>query len=209
MNRYRRGKIGPSAALMAAMVAIVLLAACGSGSGGGTKPPVVGGITVYPGSATYLQNATAQFTAYSGPAIVSATWSVLSGTGTISSSGLFTAPGTSETDTIQAVSGSNASPAITINVLATQPVAVTPAAVAVPAGATQQFTNTAGCASTTWSVTASALANPGTITNGATNCGLYTAPLSPPRQRHRHNHRHVRRKLWNFHRDDSILERLR
>src|SRR5580704_11802761 len=170
MNRYRRGKIGPSAALIAAMVAIVLLGACGSGSGGGTKPPVVGGITVYPGSATISQNATAQFTAYSGPAIVSATWS-----------GLFTAPGTSETDTIQAVSGSNASPAITINVLATQPVAVTPAAVAVPAGATQQFTTTAGCASTTWSVTASALANPGTITNGATNCGLYTAPLSPPR----------------------------
>jgi hypothetical protein len=181
MNRYRRGKIGPSAALIAAMVAIVLLAACGSGSGGGTKPPVVGGITVYPGSATISQNATAQFTAYSGPAIVSATWSVLSGTGTISSSGLFTAPGTSETDTIQAVSGSNASPAITINVLATQPVAVTPAAVAVPAGASQQFTTAAGCASTTWSVTASALANPGTVTNGATSCGLYTAPLSPPR----------------------------
>ncbi len=180
MNRYLRGKLEPHTALIAAMVALLVLAACGSGSGGGTKPPVVGGITVYPGSATISQNATAQFVAYSGPSIVSATWTVLSGTGTISSSGLFTAPGTSETDTIQAVSGPNASAPITINVVATQPVAVSPAAVAVPAGATLQFTTAAGCAATTWSVTASSSASSGTITNGAAGCGLYTAPLNPP-----------------------------
>ena len=176
----RRGKFVTFSVLTAAMAAALLLTACGSSSSGGSKPPVVGGITVYPGSATISENSTAQFTAYSGAMVLAPTWNVVSGAGTISGAGLFTAPGTTETDTIQAVSGSNASPPITINVVATQPVAVSPAAVAVPAGATQQFTSPEGCASTTWSVTSNLSANPGTITNGATSCGLYTAPLSPP-----------------------------
>ena len=126
-------KFGLSAVLAANIAAVLLLSACGSGSGGGgSKPPVVGGITVYPGSANISENSTAQFTAYSGATVVSPTWNVLSGAGTISSGGLFTAPGSAETDTIQAVSGSNASPPITINIVATQPVAVNPAAIAVP-----------------------------------------------------------------------------
>ena len=84
---------------------------------------------VYPGSATIPESANggqpsiAQFTAYSGATITSATWSVLSGTGTITAGGVFTAAGAPETDTIQAVSGSNASPPITINVVASQPIA--------------------------------------------------------------------------------------
>jgi len=176
-----REKFGLTAVLAANVVTVLLLSACGSGSGGGgTKPPVVGGITVYPGSATISENSTAQFTAYSGATVVSPTWNVLSGTGTISSSGLFTAPGSEETDTIQAVSGSNASPPITINIVATQAVAVSPGAVAVPAGGTQQFTSATSCASTTWSVVPAGTSNPGTITNGVASCGLYTAPPSPP-----------------------------
>src|SRR6202035_4236729 len=175
-------KFGLSAVLAANITAVLLLSACGSGSGGGgSKPPVVGGITVYPGSANISENSTAQFTAYSGATVVSPTWNVLSGAGTISSGGLFTAPGSAETDTIQAVSGSNASPPITINIVATQPVAVNPAAIAVPAGATQQFTSATSCASTTWSVVPAGTSNPGTITNGAASCGLYTAPLNPSR----------------------------
>jgi hypothetical protein len=176
----KREKFVTFSILAVTMTAALFVTACGSSSSGGSKPPVVGGITVYPDSATISENSTAQFTAYSGAMVLAPTWNVVSGTGTISGAGLFSAPGTTETDTIQAVSGSNASPQITINVVATQPVAVSPAAVAVPAGATQQFTSPAGCASTTWSVTSNLSANPGTITNGATNCGLYTAPLSPP-----------------------------
>src|ERR1700722_17802268 len=172
-------KFGVAAVLAANSIGVLLLSACSSGNGGGrSKPPVVGGITVYPGSANISENSTAQFTAYTGATIVSPTWNVLSGTGTISSGGLFTAPGSEETDTIQAVSGSNASPPITINVVATQPVAVSPGAIAVPAGATQQFTSATSCASTTWSVVAAGTASSGTITNGAASCGLYTAPLS-------------------------------
>jgi len=175
-------KFGVAAVLAANIIGVLLLSACSSGNGGGgSKPPVVGGITVYPGSANISENSTAQFTAYTGATVVSPTWNVLSGTGTISSSGLFTAPGSEESDTIQAVSGSNASPPITINVVATQPVAVSPGAVAVPAGATQQFTSATSCASTTWSVVPVGTSNVGTITNGAASCGLYTAPLSPSR----------------------------
>ncbi len=177
----KREKFVTFSVFAAAVATALLLTACGSSSGGSNpKPPVVGGITVYPGTATISENSTAQFTAYSGAMVLAPTWNVVSGTGTISSTGLFTAPGSTETDTIQAVSGSNASPPITINIVATQPVAVSPAAVAVPAGATQQFTSPAGCTSTTWSVTSNLSANPGTITNGLANCGLYTAPLSPP-----------------------------
>src|ERR1700722_15708478 len=111
-----RKKFGLTAVLAANIIAVLLLSACGSGSGGGgTKPPVVGGITVYPGSANISENSTAQFTADTGATVVAPTWNALRGAGTVSSSGLFPAPGSEESDTIQAASGSNASPPITIN----------------------------------------------------------------------------------------------
>jgi hypothetical protein len=147
---------------------------------------------VYPGSATIAvsvnggQPSIAQFTAYSGSAVASATWSVLTGTGTITNSGVFTAPSTAETDTIQAVSGSIASVPLTINVVASsRTVVVSPAAAAVPAGAALQFTTAAGCAETIWQVNLNGNSgNPGSITNASSTngmtCGLYTAPLSPP-----------------------------
>ena len=175
-----------------AIAGALLLSACGSnssgsGGGGGGGKPTVGGLAVYPGSATIPESVSggqpsiAQFTAYSGSAVTSATWSVLSGTGTITSSGVFTAPSAVETDTIQAVSGSNASARITINVVASsRSVIVSPAAAAVAAGATLQFTSSAGCAGTIWQANLNGNSgNPGSITNGA-SCGLYTAPPSPP-----------------------------
>jgi hypothetical protein len=181
------GNFGRFSITSVAIAGALLLSACGSNSGGGGAKPTVGGLAVYPGSATIPvsvnggQPSLAQFTAYSGSAVTSATWSVLSGTGTISSSGLFTAPNSQETDTIQAVSGSTASVPITINVVASsRTVVVNPAAAAVAAGATLQFTTAAGCAGTIWQVNLNGTSgNPGSITNGAT-CGLYTAPLSPP-----------------------------
>lgn len=182
-------KFGPFSVSVVAIVGAFILTACGSnsgGSGGGGNKPTVGGLAVYPGSATIPetvnggQPSIAQFTAYAGAAVTSATWSVVSGTGTITAGGVFTAPGVPETDTIQAVSGSNASAPITVNVVASQPVAVSPAAAAVPAGATLQFTTAAGCAGTIWQANLNGNSgSPGLITNGP-NCGLYTAPLTPP-----------------------------
>jgi hypothetical protein len=181
------GRLGRCSITSVAIAGALVLSACGSNSGGGGNKPTVGGLVVYPGSATIAvsvnggQPSIAQFTAYSGSAITSATWSVLTGTGTITSSGVFTAPSVAETDTIQAVSGSIASVPLTINVVASsRTVVVSPAAAAVPAGAALQFTTAAGCAGTIWQVNLNGNSgNPGSITNGAT-CGLYTAPLSPP-----------------------------
>jgi hypothetical protein len=188
------GKFGRFLVSSIVIAGALLLSACGSNSsgsggsgGGGGAKLTVGGLAVFPGSATIPvsvnggQPSIAQFTAYSGSAVTSATWSVLGGTGTISSSGVFTAPDSAETDTIQAVSGSNSSVPITINVVASsRTVVVTPAAAAVPAGATLQLTTAAGCAGTIWQVNLNGNSgNPGSITNGAT-CGLYTAPLAPP-----------------------------
>lgn len=184
------GKFGRFPVSSVAILGALLLSACGSNSGGtpgGGGKPTVGGLAVYPGSATIPvtvadgQPSIAQFTAYMGSAVTSATWSVLSGTGTITSGGVFTAPGSVETDTIQAVSGTNASAPITINVVASSRiVVVSPAAAAVPAGATLQFTTAAGCAGTIWQVNLNGNSgNPGSVSNGP-SCGLYTAPLTPP-----------------------------
>jgi hypothetical protein len=182
------GKFSRPLVSTVAIAGALLLSACGSGgSGGGGGKPTVGGLSVFPGSATIPETVSggqpsiAQFTAYSGSAVAAATWSVLSGTGTISASGVFTAPSSVETDTIQAVSGSSASVPITINVVASsRSVVVSPSAAAVPAGATLQFTTAAGCAGTIWQVNLNGNSgNPGFITNGA-NCGLYTAPIAPP-----------------------------
>jgi hypothetical protein len=181
------GRFGRFSITSVAVAGALFLSACGSNSGSGGGKPIVGGLVVYPGSATIAVSANggqpsiAQFTAYSGSAVASPTWSVLSGTGKITNSGVFTAPSTAETDTIQAVSGSIASVPVTINVVASsRTVVVSPAAAAVPAGAALQFTTAAGCAETVWQVNLNGNSgNPGSITNGAT-CGLYTAPLSPP-----------------------------
>jgi hypothetical protein len=181
------GRFGRCSITSVAVAGALLLSACGSNSSGGGNKPTVGGLVVYPGSATIAvsvnggQPSIAQFTAYSGSAVTPATWSVLTGTGTITNSGVFTAPSVAETDTVQAVSGSIASVPLTINVVASsRTVVVSPAAAAVPAGAALQFTTAAGCAGTIWQVNLNGNSgNPGSITNGAT-CGLYTAPLSPP-----------------------------
>ena len=48
----RREKFVTFSILAVTMAAALFVTACGSSSSGGSKPPVVGGITVYPGSAT-------------------------------------------------------------------------------------------------------------------------------------------------------------
>jgi len=104
-------------------------------------------IVVAPNPVTLVSGATQQFTAvgkdFSGATVtISPTWSVESGGGTISSSGLFTA-GTSPatfTNTVKAVSGGIAATAtvtVTAGPLATIVITPNPATLAV--GASQQF----------------------------------------------------------------------
>lgn len=160
-----------------AIAGLSFVAGCGGGGGGHVTPPALTGLAIFPGSVTVAQTQTVQLTAYMGAATTAATWSVTSGTGTINSStGLFTAPGVAETDTIQATAGSNGGTATIIVSGGAPPVLVTPSAVAVPAGAALQFSTTT--AGVTWSVNG----NAGDAVHGFinTSTGLYTAPLTPP-----------------------------
>jgi hypothetical protein len=106
--------------------------------------------------------------------------------GTISANGLYTAPAAvpdPNSVTVKAVSQADTTKSATATVTITLiiSVTVTPDAVTLPAGATQQFTatveNTADT-SVTWSVNGITGGNStvGTISTS----GLYTAPLSPP-----------------------------
>ena len=139
---------------------------------------------IVPGSASVPVSQSGQFSAYLAGVGQSATWTASGGT--IDNTGLFMAPSAPGSVTITATSGSNTG-TTTVQVVAAQPVAVSPAVLTVPAGATQTFTATPA-AGVSWSV--AGLAGGDCVSppfNSATQChgtisaaGLYTAPLSPP-----------------------------
>jgi RHS repeat-associated protein len=142
-------------------------------------PPVA--ITVAPTTASLYAGQTQQFTASAtNPTTNTATWTLNAGApGTISSSGLYTAPATVTaviTVTVTATSQVNTSVSATATITLYPPVtiAVTPAAVALYGGQTQQFTASATNPTTTtatWTLNSGA---PGSISNS----GLYTAPAT-------------------------------
>ncbi|MBZ5727272.1 MAG: DUF2341 domain-containing protein, partial [Acidobacteriia bacterium] len=142
-------------------------------------PPIT--LTVGPDTATLYGGQTQQFAATLANANSTAVaWSIAPpGSGTIDSTGLYTAPATvttQQTVTITAKSQADGSTSSTATVTLMSPVtvAVSPATATVVAGQTQQFTATltnASDQSVTWTLTP---AGYGTIS--AT--GLYTAPAS-------------------------------
>jgi hypothetical protein len=168
------------------------LASCGGGGGGGPTPQPVS-VSISPTTASVEIGNTVQFTAtVSNTSNTAVTWQVNNVTGgnatvgTISTSGLYTAPAAvpnPNTVTVKAVSQADAtksaSATVTITLIIT--VTVAPPSATVPAGATQQFTatveNTANTA-VTWKVNGVTGGNStlGTISTG----GLYTAPFAPP-----------------------------
>jgi hypothetical protein len=151
-------------------------------SGGDSSVGALSTITVSPNPQSLLVNATQQFTAVgkdiSGTNVaITPTWSIVTGGGTITASGMFTAgtlPGT-YTNTVKATSGNisgTATLTVTIGPLAT--ITVTPNPASLVIGATQQFTAVGKDAggnvvaiTPTWTVTAAG----GTVS--AT--GLFTA----------------------------------
>ncbi len=194
-----RTKIASVSLAVVAFSALTLLAACGggssSGNGGGSAPSSGNGaslvISVYPATASVpaSQQAQVQFTAFlASQSGATFTWSVNGGSsnGTISSTGLYTPPSSvpspaTVTVTATDTSATNEIGTATVTLVAASGVIVSPAALAIPAGATQTFTaeaNGTAIASPTWSVngTAGGNATVGTITAG----GVYTAPLTPP-----------------------------
>ncbi|MGC2704123.1 MAG: Ig-like domain-containing protein, partial [Candidatus Acidiferrales bacterium] len=127
-----RKNIGLFALVAVAMAGSMILTACGGGGGG--TPPTTNDLVIVPGSASVPVSQSGQFSAYLAGVRQSATWTASGGT--IDNTGLFMAPSAPGSVTITATSGSNTG-TTTVQVVAAQPVAVSPAVLTVPAGATQ------------------------------------------------------------------------
>jgi hypothetical protein len=179
--------------LLLAVVAVAGLAslvACGGNSSGAVTPPppppnTSGPVEIFPGTVSVPLNGNVNFTAFlPGTPAAHFSWAV-GGTanGSIdANTGIYTAPASvpsPATATITATTA-NGSGTATINITAAQGVVVSPAGIAVPAGATQTFlAAVSGVAVTpTWQVNGTPGGDGvhGTITSG----GVYTAPLTPP-----------------------------
>jgi len=131
-------------------------------------------VSLSPTSATLAPNATQQFTAtVTGSTNTAVTWTATGGT--LSGTGLYTAPATAGTYTVKATSvadtSKSASATVTVTATAVVAVTITPTSAALTTGATQQFT-AAVTGSTNTSVTWTATG--GTVSSA----GLYTAPTT-------------------------------
>ncbi len=136
-------------------------------------------VTVSPSSVSLTARQTQQFTAsVAGSTNTGVTWSLSSAVGSISSTGLYTAPSTissQQTITAKATSNANstkfATATITLSPTGTVSVSVSPSSVTLSANQTQQFMATvAGSSNTgvTWSLS---------VASGSISAsGLYTAP---------------------------------
>src|SRR5437764_297083 len=190
----KRKTIGPLAScvwLAAVATSILELFGCTGVSTTRTAIPVI--VTISPTSATVAAGGTQQFTAtVQNTSNTAVTWQVngVAGgnatVGTISSSGLYTAPAavqSTTTVTVTAVSQADATKSasvqVTITPTAAVSVTISPTSATVAAGGTQQFSatvqNTSNTA-VTWQVNGVAGGNAtvGTISSS----GLYTAPAA-------------------------------
>jgi hypothetical protein len=157
---------------------------CGGMNTSSTSTPPAVAVSLNQASVTLGVGATTQFSAtVQNTSNTAVTWSVdtvaggNSTVGTISSSGLYTAPSQAGNHTVTATSVAdttkNANAVVTVGMLA----AITPASVTIPPGGTEQFNTTVQGFSNTsvnWAVdtVVSGNATVGTITSA----GLYTAP---------------------------------
>ena len=188
MKEFMRGRASGASAYVAHParllfgVALAALTATACDVHGISNPGTLATLSVSPNPQTLAANTTQQFTAtgtdFAGAKVLTtATWSVVTGGGSISATGLFTAAGVPGTfaNTVRATSGgmtSTATVIVTTGALATMVVSPNPQTLV--AGSTQQYTATGSDASgnpvgisPVWSVASGG----GTITAG----GLFTA----------------------------------
>ncbi len=154
-------------------------------------PPVA--VSISPTSAQVVAGKTRQFSAtVTNTSNTTVTWSVAgsgcsgSGCGTVSSSGLYTAPSTQPSPTqvivtATSVADSTKSASATVTILPPVAVSISPTSAQVIAGKTQQFsatvTNTSNTA-ITWSVAGSGCS--GSECGTVSSAGLYAAPSTQP-----------------------------
>ncbi len=140
---------------------------------GGDTIVAASSFTVSPSSVSVNVGATQQFTASA-----AATWAT--SCGSISSSGLFTAPSTTGTCTITATNSSGTKATATATVTSAQ-LSVTPSSVALHAIANQQFSANFAA---TWSTSCGAISSAGLFTAPATagTCTITATSVSDPTQ---------------------------
>lgn len=149
------------------------------------------GVSITPTSAQVTERSTKQFTAsVTGTSNTGVTWSVSgtgcsgSGCGTISSSGLYTAPDSTPAKVVVTATSNednSVSASATVTILAPVFVTVSPTTVIVAVGAQQTFNvNVTGTTNTavTWSVSGSGCS--GNSCGTISSRGVYTAPVSLP-----------------------------
>jgi hypothetical protein len=131
-------------------------------------------VSVSPTAVSMNQGAQQQFTAtVTGTSNTAVNWSLISGSGTVNSSGLFTAPNKQETDTIQAQSQADTTKTATATAtVSAVGISISPLSATVAPGGTQQFNATIS-GTTNHSVQWTEVGN-GTVSQ----TGLYTAPSS-------------------------------
>ena len=133
-------------------------------------------ISVSPTSTSLQSGGQQQFSAYvSGTSKTAVTWSASSGT--ISTSGLYTAPSATGTYTVQAISVADPNKSASASVVVSGPtisVTISPSSTAMPEKWQQQFAATISGTSNT-AVTWAVVQGTGTISQS----GLYTAPQAP------------------------------
>jgi hypothetical protein len=176
---------------------IVLTAIVWAGCGGKKSTPAAGvAITISPTSASVAGGATQPFTAtVTGSTNTTVTWQVNGENGgdaiigTISSTGVYTAPNvlpTTTTVTVTATSQADTTIVAAALVTLTAPavtITLSPTSATLAAGATQQFTPTVtvtGSSNNAVNWTVNGIAGGNATVGTIDSTGLYTAPASPP-----------------------------
>jgi hypothetical protein len=180
-----------TATVLVVFASLLFLAACGGGGGSSSTPAV--SITISPTSATVAAGATQQFTAtVSNAASSSVTWYVNgvnggnASVGTISTSGLYTAPvvaPTPNTVTVSVIPAADTSQSAkaTVTIQGSTGVVISPSTANVAAGTTLKFTAAVNGQSSTavnWQV--NGIPNGNSAIGTIDSTGLYTAPAVVP-----------------------------
>jgi hypothetical protein len=176
--------------LIPVLVCATLFSAAGCGSGSSSTTPIVY-VTISPLSVSVSLGSTQQFTeTTSGSANTDVTWQVNgitggnSSYGTISTSGLYTPPATvpsPATVTVTVISQANTADLAnaSVTIVSSASVSVSPSAVDLQLGKTQQFTATVtGSSNTAVTWQAGGITGGNSTVGTITSSGLYTAPSS-------------------------------
>ena len=178
------------------LIVLLTLAWAGCGGGKSSTTSTTVAVTISPTTASIAGGATQQFTATVTPTTNTAvTWQVNGENGgdaiigTVSSSGLYTAPTvlpSTTTVTVTAISQADTTKSASATVTLTAPtvtISISPTSATVAAGGSVQFTptvtSTDNNTAVSWSVNGCAVS---ATCGSVSSTGLYTAPLSPPKE---------------------------